>query len=363
MHFASFLNFISIALERRVTGARSPGPNIERRVWSGDFSNRPLPRSVQNSQMGDYKRKPDMILLEKLPLDDVSWTSPKVVGEFTKTSFARSRTLKHTINTKAYLLLCSQPWRRYAIVISFANWQLRVHLYDRAGAITSRPYHFHKNYNEVVHILGTLTLGNRHFLSFDPTIQISSPLKSNTHADIGWVEGSRPGRRFKIKAILWSSASFIGRGTVCYHVSEEQANGQVEEYVLKDYWVAEDALEHEVEILQEIKGLVEEHGAQGLPEFVDAWTVQFDGTSDFTDRNRTGLTSKQRPPRLVNRMHKRILMKPVAIPITHFSSLKEFVSGFIDIVCGMQNDRFITFQLTFTQSMNSSSKTGFYIAI
>jgi len=62
-------------------------------------------------------------------------------------------------------------------------------------------------------------------------------------------------------------------------------------------------------------------------------------------------------------MHKQILMKPVVIPITRFSSLKEFVSGFIDIICGMQNDKFITFQLTFMQSMNSSSKMGFYTVI
>jgi hypothetical protein len=304
------------------------------RWWFGEYSTRKLPVSAVDSRLvGSYTRKLDLILLDKNVLDDVTWKSPKVIGEFTMTTFAKSKTISHTINTKAYLLLSSQPWRRFAIVISIANWQLRVHLYDRAGTVRSKPYDFHANYNSIIHIMDTLALADRRYLGFDPTIHISprnTMPDSNEHV-LGWIEASDSSKRYQIKAILASSIGFVGRGTVCYHVSEQNENGQEEEYVLKDYWAAKDVLEHEVDILKDIKELVGEEDI-GLPEFVDAWTVQFDGKDDETDHNRAVIPPLERPERLVNRVHKRILMKPVAKPITHFSSLKEFVTGFLDIV-------------------------------
>ena len=48
----------------------------------------------------------------------------KALGEFTHSTLVANKTLVKTLNTKAYLLLSSQPWRRYVLAISFADFHI-----------------------------------------------------------------------------------------------------------------------------------------------------------------------------------------------------------------------------------------------
>ena len=67
----------------------------------------------------------------------------------------------------------------------------------------------------------------------------------------------------------------------------------------------------------------------GVPELVSAWTVNIEGTDDKTDARRFPLSYSSEV-----RIHRRLLMKPVAIPISEFESAQELLSVFIDILDG-----------------------------
>ena len=68
----------------------------------------------------------------------------------------------------------------------------------------------------------------------------------------------------------------------------------------------------------------------GVPEVVSAWTVRIGGADDETNLHRSPL-----PYSGEVRIHRRLLMKPVGIPISEFKSIRELLSVFIDILDSM----------------------------
>jgi len=93
--------------------------------------------------------------------------------------------------------------------------------------------------------------------------------------------------------------------------------------VIKDSWVHDSRATREESILWPIQGMV------GVPELISAWTVKIGGTDDKTDICRFPL-----PYSGEVRIHCWLLMKPVAIPISEFESVRELLSIFIDILDG-----------------------------
>ncbi|KAH7918499.1 hypothetical protein BV22DRAFT_1134544 [Leucogyrophana mollusca] len=309
------------------------------RSWLGYYSMKKLPTETDLGQVEQgYNRKPDLILLEHAYqlLDNVTWKSPKAIGELTKTTFRKSRTIQETLNQKAYLLFSSQPWRRYVLGLSFAKNKVRVHLYDRSGSIRSRPYEFDCAYGDVIRILHAFLLADRRCLGFDPTIQITPYRRGhgpNLQQYAGRADGKGPGERFHILRPLWANHGFIGRGTLCYHV---RPDGEIRrggitianrDYVLKDYWITEDLIDHESGVLKKIQDI------PGVPQLVDSCTVEYEGKPDSTDLNRPKFSASfPRPPKLITRFHRRHLLYPLGVPITEFKSQHELISGLIDIV-------------------------------
>ena len=88
-----------------------------------------------------YTRKPDLAPIDKgtISHDEITcqWLSPKVIAEYTKETFQPASRLGKTMDTKAYLVLVDQPWRRFVLGLSIANGELRVHLYDHSGVAIS----------------------------------------------------------------------------------------------------------------------------------------------------------------------------------------------------------------------------------
>lgn len=82
----------------------------------------------------------------------------------------------------------------------------------------------------------------------------------------------------------------------------------------------------EEDILSKISGLL------GVPVLVDAWTVQAGGVDETTDHLRPAFLVENLE--FETRIHRRLVMTPVGEPLTQFSTLKELVSIFLDIVHG-----------------------------
>ena len=112
-----------------------------------------------------------------------------------------------------------------------------------------------------------------------------------------------------------------GRGTSGWHVHIKK-----KDYVIKDSWVHVSRVNHEMDILEKIKGL------KGVPHLITAWTVKIRGVSDRTD------TCHPVPLDTLSsnvRVHRQILMQPVGIPLSELKSICKLISVLIDILDSM----------------------------
>jgi hypothetical protein len=127
--FVAFFNVLTTALARHneLSSLRSSG----NRIWSGAHSTVPI-------RGENIPRKPDIIMSDDL---NPGWAEIKVVAELTSSEYKPAERVAKSLDTKAYLILRHQPWRRFALMMSFCNKyrELRVHTYDRSGSAIS-PY-------------------------------------------------------------------------------------------------------------------------------------------------------------------------------------------------------------------------------
>lgn len=154
-------------------------PEGPHRQWLGSWSKTPLPGST------GYKRKPDLILIDGniLTEDEITWLSPKAIAEYTKETYKPASRIGKTLDTKAYLVLVEQPWRRFVLGLSLANSELRVHFYDRSGAAVSSPFNIHSKAQHFLFLIVAITLGSRTSIGFDSTIEIHPPSLLNHSND------------------------------------------------------------------------------------------------------------------------------------------------------------------------------------
>ena len=209
---------------------------------------------------------------------------------------------------------------------------MRVHYYDHSGAQVSSPLNFHHDFQHVAEVIHAFAYADKNLLGYDPTIDIchapSIPKQIDLHNFIGMVT-SGSGEVYNIILLLSSSSSFIGRGTVCWHVCPiDTGLGKANEgfldgndYVLKDNWVNEELVQYEASILTQIAGI------KGVPVLLNSWTVQYNGKDDMTLRYRPA--GWQLSGAFVNRVHRCQLLRPVGSPLSTFHSQKELLFGLI----------------------------------
>ena len=94
--------------------------------------------------------------------------------------------------------------------------------------------------------------------------------------------------------------------------------------MIKDAWTHEGRQFCKEEILKKIKGV------EGVPHLMDAWTVEIRGLQDRTSTRHSSFPSSDNKVQV----HCRLVMQPVATPITDFTSIRELLSILIDILDG-----------------------------
>ncbi|KAG1881762.1 hypothetical protein C8R48DRAFT_14614 [Suillus tomentosus] len=183
--FGSFFNTVTSALLLKEPSLAHKH-NLSRK-WSAANSSRPVCGE-------EIARKPDLTLLDDL---EARWDTIKAVCELTASPYLPSQTLSKTLDSKAYLLLKHQPWRRFALFISLCNGyrDLRVHLYDHSGGVVSPCTNIDKEPDKYLHIFSCIVFGNLECIGFDPTITI---LKHTLHRTLE-LSGSRPTKNLPSK--------------------------------------------------------------------------------------------------------------------------------------------------------------------
>lgn len=172
--FAGLLNAISASVSEHVGNSFGHNGKLTQGYhwWYGDFSVKKLDSLDDEPR---WSRKPDLILLKGLESSPVMWKSLKALGEFTFSTLAANKTLVKMLNTKAYLLLSSQPWRCYVLAISFTDFQMQLHFYNCSGAQVSSPINFHRDFQCVAKVIHAFAYADKDLLGYDPTIDIHHP--------------------------------------------------------------------------------------------------------------------------------------------------------------------------------------------
>ena len=163
---ASFFNTITHALIE--TNKKITMHSGVRRHWSAANSTRPVDDE-------EISRKPDIALLDDVV---VRWDSIKTVCELTSQPYEPSSTLAKSLDSKAYILLRRQPWRRFVPLLSLCNnhRELRVHLYDHSGGVVSPKIHIHQDPDMFLYILSCVIFGRLECLGYDPTITLHTTM-------------------------------------------------------------------------------------------------------------------------------------------------------------------------------------------
>lgn len=380
VNFGSFFNTISSALLLK-------DPNLAHkhnltRKWSAANSTRPV-------RGEEIARKPDLTLLDDL---EARWDTIKAVCELTASPYLPSQTIAKSLDSKAYLLLKHQPWRRFALFISLCNGyrDLRVHLYDHSGGVVSPCTNIDKEPDKYLHIFSCIVFGNLECIGFDSTISI---LKHTLHRTLE-LSGSRPTKNLpsKQQALVESAPMEVVESSQLEEIelppptfTEDTAAGdpsifppvlQVPEDPLNPEPVLEligkirvnknmyDILEiifstqglvgrgsvcylakkddeeyiikdHWVlggkqEVLNEINMMKKMEGVRGVPQLIEYWVVEVaPGEVDCTQAYR------YKAPLSIKhtfRTHVRLVLKPRARPLHKFRSRVEFLSAIRDIV-------------------------------
>lgn len=96
-------------------------------------------------------------------------------------------------DTQAYLLLSNQPWRHFALILSFTHQyrELRVLLYNHAGGIVTPHIKIHQNPDAFAQIIAAVVFGSPECIGYDTTVAFwkNVPLPPPLGADM---PGYRP---------------------------------------------------------------------------------------------------------------------------------------------------------------------------
>lgn len=253
------------------------------------------------------ERKPDIILLSN-PSSMPEWHEVDALCEVTSQSSFHTR-LQETVKQKTFIMFTTQPSRRYVLGISFVAQRFRLTLCDRAGIVQSISH----NINDALPLLRVLTalmFGSDTLIGYDPSMR-----RGANNRVISITVGQK---EYEVIEILFRSETLRGRGTHCFRVKR---GGQ--QYVIKDCWIQTGRAHSEIEILGKIAGV------QGVPTLIYGEDLKLPcGKMDSTNLHRDGMKYDE------ERIHRRLLMQPVAEPIQNFKSKKELIGAFIDIIKG-----------------------------
>ena len=271
-----------------------------RRQWAATSFNKVLPGSP-------HDRKPD-VMLSPLKVDIHHWRQVDCVAE-TSACVQVSTKIRKTTVTKAFCMFTEQPTRRYIINVWIVGAKFCVAYFDRSGqVITVFPYTERRTF---VRLIAGLMFGSDQLLGYDPTA-----LRQDGSVMALLVNG----KQYQLKSILFMSQVLRGRGTVCWLATADD-----QQVIIKDTWADEDRQWEEAEFLEECQ----KNGICGVPLLIDREDVQVGGICDSTRSRRdptVSLTDAE------GRIHRRLVMAPVCLPLERFSCKSELIQAFIDVV-------------------------------
>ncbi|KAG1816745.1 uncharacterized protein BJ212DRAFT_1480604 [Suillus subaureus] len=374
--FASFMNALAGCLS-------ASQPLLEHecyatRTWSAANAHKALPGS-------EIKCKPDLVLSDNIT---AKWGNIRVSGELIHSPYKPVMWLGKAADTHAYLMMSEQPWRRFALILSFTNayHHLQVLLYDHSGGMVSTRFDIYQQPDLFSHIIAVINFADPatstsesldELGSWDPSSDddlesvVSDDSGSEEHLtdsedtpEGNSIESTMQTEEFPpslppVQSTMVSSAPLLSLASQIpqdltesissitphpsqfpYSVHSPEPCGKIcvgddvyiinlgdEDFIIKDHWILgkrEDVILNEIEMLKLMQGV------PGVPELVDYWLVMTsEGEVDVTRsyHKRECWSTKG-----TSRTHVCLVLKPCARPLHMFQTLKEFVRALRDIV-------------------------------
>jgi hypothetical protein len=273
------------------------------RVWDASRCNKPLSGSP-------HDRKLDVMLLDQGLQREPTWPVVRALCEVTNQR-AFHKTIKDTLYQKACIMFTKQLDRRFVPTLSFFGTSFRFVTCDRSGVVHSITYDIENDRLILLRIIAGLLFGDDSVIGYDKTMR---------HGDNGEIIAIMvAGEEYSVVEKIFSSETLRGRATQCWRVRKD-----VKDYVLKDSWIHNGRTASEIETLKLI------FDVEGVPKLIAGEEVKLpNGKVDSTNLRRHGITHDE------ERLHRRLVMEPVAEPLSSFKSKKELIGAIKDIVQGI----------------------------
>jgi Fungal protein kinase len=291
------------------------GINKPLRNWSAAYCNTVIPDK-------ELARKPDVILIDN-NLVPVDWRSVHAVTEVTSRESLHSEMMK-TINNKTYLMFSTQLNRRFVPFLAVCAKKVYFFVTDREGqTVTEISYRQRGAYHalNLIRIIVALMFASPETYGYDPTMDIT------TKRDIKTI--SCNGGKYKVKSTIHVVRGIVGRSTRVWSTIDKNK----ETFVIKDGWIQKGRADAEKQYLEQLKGVT------GVPTLIWGGTVQIHDPKDPKRQRmcdddtawiRHGFSDESK-----YRIHRRLILSPVGVGLSKFTSLGELVSALRDVAVGM----------------------------
>ncbi|KDR80926.1 hypothetical protein GALMADRAFT_136004 [Galerina marginata CBS 339.88] len=322
---AKFLNILGDELVGICAKANVHLKSRPRRWHSKDHAFGLVAGSLFESKVGAQdERNPELILLEDdVPPATCKWSQVLVHGEMHHKKETTPKTASQRLANGAQEVFFSQDGRRFHIGVSFTAYDIRLHVFDRAGLVGSRSFNLRQQPSKFLHCVAGLLLADFSAIGYDPSI-------TRTPDDRRFI--TIDGKEYELLEPVFVNEDIWGRGTLCWRGHRDGVD-----YAIKDVWALfqSDQDHSEADILRRASGV------EGMAQIVADEVVQIDGKDDSTANIRGVLetTIKKCSQKVLDwvktlevRVHRRIVTTPFGRELSHFSSKKELLSVFIDAI-------------------------------
>lgn len=218
-----------------------------------------------------------------------------------------------------------QQNRTFSIGILWCEDEFQMCTFDPAGVVVSSPVNIHERPELLLHFLVGILVFPPALIGYDGSIR---PMENAI-----WCGHEK----YDIIQYHQKRNWFMGRRTQCFIVKDKAG----QRFAIKDTWVRTEYAVHEAKMLEHL-GDVEGIPHLAAKSFVDFTVIGDDGeivhsVQDNTFRHRAFISDDDDNWARVSyadRVHCRLVMGPVGVPLRCFGSRSEFVGSFIDVLEG-----------------------------
>ncbi|KAL1729912.1 hypothetical protein EV714DRAFT_212023 [Schizophyllum commune] len=304
---ANFLNKLTRICWLLYRDNGHPLPGVPRR-WSVTESPRLLADGSNAASCG--------IALVDAGSDDMQWSHILCDVQIESTSRNISIAVQK-LTTGAAHVFATQEHRLSHLGLALAGDTYQFAYFDRAGRVLSPKLNVHKHSVHFARVIMGLTVLDRAYLGFDPSIIIRDGRR--------FLEVSK--QEYEILETIHVTKNMLGRGTVCWRCRLPESE---EDFVIKNVWADERNGHEEGALLKGVQKLLR------VPRIrSDELVLRSDGKPYTTMRvreSRPGEKPTSVPicvPRLVLR---RLVLRPYARPLRDFASKDELLRLMLEAI-------------------------------